>query len=57
MAAILNFAFFKKIPQGLETHIRRDIITRMLEMHNQSRKKVCQPKQGYPKNPHLAAGL
>ena len=30
---------FKKIPQGLETYIFRDIITRMLEMHNQLRKK------------------
>ena len=47
MAAILNFAFLK-IPQWLETHISRDIITRMLEMHIQSRKKVYQPKQGYP---------
>ena len=48
MVAILNFAFIK-IPQGLETQIRRNIITRMLEMHNQPRKKVYQPKQGYPK--------
>ena len=46
-----------KNPQGLETQIRRNIITRMLEMHNQPRKKVYQPKQGYPKTPHLAAGL
>ena len=38
MVAILNFAFLK-IPQGSQTHIRRDITTRMLEIHNQSRKK------------------
>ena len=31
-----------------KTHIRQDFITRMLEMHNQSRKNIYQPKQGYP---------
>ena len=36
MAVILNFVLLEN---GLETHIRRDIISRMLEMHNQSRKK------------------
>ena len=39
MAAILNFAFKKKNPKGLETHIRRDINTSMVVMHNQKRKK------------------
>ena len=48
MAAIVNFAGFFKIPQGLETHIRRDIITRMPEMHNQSRKKSIATKTRLP---------
>ena len=38
---------FEKIHQGLETHIRRYIITSVLEIHNQSSKKLYQPKQGY----------
>ena len=41
--------------QGLEAHIRRDIITSILEMHNQSRKNyISQNKVIYPS---LAAGL
>ena len=38
MTVILDCAFLRNF-QGLETHIRRYTITRMLEMHNQSRKK------------------
>ena len=44
MGAIVNSAFLK-IPQGLETQIRRYIITKMLMLHNQKRKKYT--KQGY----------
>ena len=50
MAAILNFAFLKK----LKNYLRRDIVTRLLEMHNQSRKKTISAKA---KLPPLAAGL
>ena len=51
MAAILNFAFLKK----LKNYLRRDIVTRLLEMHNQSRKKKTISAKA--KLPPLAAGL
>ena len=41
-----EFCVFKKSLK--KTNIRQYIITRMLEMHNQSRKNIYQPKQGYP---------
>ena len=40
MAAILNFMFYKKTPQGWELHIRPDITIGEPAKHNQNRKKL-----------------
>ena len=39
----------KKIIQRLETHIHQYIITRMLQMHNQSRKNYISQNKVTPK--------